>query len=1183
MKKISTSIFLILCILNALAYEVEKRTAEGFKQELKTKLQLMAIAENCIDGFSEKIQGGEYGYPCVRKDCKTAMISRTSDGKTGFEFYTGVVPEDYEKKMISFFFYSDVDLNVHGVYDLYINDQPAFAFISSNETILTEENPAGGELKYYLVERDRNKDGIGCLTMTIPTSMIKKGERARIRVMGRKHNNFGWFMIFMCDDAVNHLKKSTESEAWYDINYNQSSKTLSIEGSENLIGKEAKLFMLGKTHNIKFDRKNEAAFVSINTELRHGEIRLFNKTTEFFQLNIPENPDFNAAYIAGEFVIDITGEKKDKSLNIWIERRYSPQIMENFDRFKGTTFKNSKMYFLNSSHQDIAWMDSPEKCVIERDTMLLTPILEQASIRNTYSFDVEDVLMLKEYIGRHPDRKADIQRLLDEGKIACGASFIQPYEEMYAGEDLVRQFYLGKKWLKKNFNGYDAKAYWNLDVPGRTMQMPQIMKKSGTKYLIASRHEMGLFKWGSPDGSYIHFYSPGHYGDDIIELSGDFTRSSLLLAQKSAFWSQFYTADQAIPVMSCQDMLPAIDYSKLISSWNSMNEIKNTKGKSEKISVPEIELATGERFMDEMVSKAYGLTEIVGERPAVWLYIHGPSHQQALSYSRRAGMLLPAAEKFNTIDAILSNSLEYYPSETLNQAWENKIYPDHGWGGVHGDITDNLFKAKFKSASSTGEALLKSSLLSIASRVKTNTQNGLPIILFNSLSWERTSPVCVKANFKKGQALDVKISDLAGKRLKSQLSKVVNYDDGSIKSAEVCFIAEDVPSIGYKTFYINPAQKSQNQNSMIPETIQNHFYRISLENGGIKQIHDKELAVDILDTDKFLGGEVFTMKSVGYGAGEFSKIQQPSMTGFDKVSTHAPKWELVENGSVYIRFRLRQQILHAVVEQELTMYNDIKRIDIETDIKNWEGVLYREFRMALPIDMKDGQVSYEVPFGILDVGKGEIEGAAGERFSQICAEVHPRGIMDWIAVNNDKFGVTMSSSVAVADYIDPTDSPSENTILQPILFASRRSCHGLGPEYLQTGNHHFFNSITSHAPGKTISAQFGKEVNEPLFAVVNPQMYQSASLPEKMGFFSIDKNTAIISTIKKCEDDESIIIRVYDLSGEDSDIRISSFTDIESMIPTNIIEEENGSEKKVDGNQINLKLGHHAIETIKLK
>jgi alpha-mannosidase len=142
---------------------------------------------------------------------------------------------------------------------------------------------------------------------------------------------------------------------------------------------------------------------------------------------------------------------------------------------------------------------------------------------------------------------------------------------------------------------------------------------------------------------------------------------------------------------------------------------------------------------------------------------------------------------------------------------------------------------------------------------------------------------------------------------------------------------------------------------------------------------------------------------------------------------------------------------------------------------NWEGVLYREFRMALPLNMTDGQVAYEVPFGVVEVGKDEIEGAAGERYKTPCKDVHPRGIENWIGASNADFGVTMSSSVAVADWIDPTDNPVKNQILQPILIASRLSCHhGKEMNTLQTGNHYFKFSVTSHKPGWINGAAFGR-------------------------------------------------------------------------------------------------------------
>ncbi len=323
------------------------------------------------------------------------------------------------------------------------------------------------------------------------------------------------------------------------------------------------------------------------------------------------------------------------------------------------------------------------------------------------------------------------------------------------------------------------------------------------------------------------------------------------------------------------------------------------------------------------------------------------------------------------------------------------------------------------------------------------------------------------------------------------------------------------------------------------------------------------------------------MKSEGHGAGEFADVQQPAMEGFDKTGNYETAWEIIENGKVFSTFKMRQKIRNAVVEQNVILYKKVKRIDFEISLLNWEGVLYREYRLALPIDMNDGQVAYETAFGVSEVGKDEIEGAAGERYTSQCKDVHPRGIENWIGVSNDEFGVTLSSCVAVADYIDPTDNPSENTILQPLLLASRRSCHGEGNEYLQTGDHHYIFSLTSHQSGWKNGFAFGKQANEKLQVVVNPKKYANASLPEEKSFFSVDKENVIISTIKKGEDDNSAVVRLYDMIGKDTQFDLSSFKEIDKAVHTNLIEEGN-KKLQVSDDKLPFKLGHHSIETFKL-
>ena len=881
----------------------------------------------------------------------------------------------------------------------------------------------------------------------------------------------------------------------------------------------------------------------------------------------------------------VTGSQKALPLNNKNVSESQPISTENILLLSKSKLAGGEILLMNSSHQDLAWMDFLEKCIIERDTMLMTPLLKAASKDPGYRFDIEDVLMIKEYIGRHPDAKVEIIRMLKDGRLTCGSTYQMPYEEMYSGESLVRQFYLGARWAKENLDGYFPDTYWNPDVPGRTMQMGQIMSKSGTKNMVISRFKKGVYRWYSPDSSFVHVYSPGGYTEDFKFLKKKFSDAAEILAQKSLFWGNGYNnktgVRSVIPVFSDHDMIPAMDYSQFISKWNNLGNSPDERIELRTITLPKIRLATTPEFIENIVRSSPELEKLTGERPAVWLYIHGPSHEWALKASREGDIMMTNAEKFSTVDALLHGTFRNYPEERLKKAWEAKIYPDHGWGGKGGESTDAIFLSKFNESLSEAKSITDEALANIASKISTNPRKGIPVVVFNSLSWKRDDPVSFKIGFDPGKAMDIRLKDAEGKDVPVQLDDIEYYKDNSLKRANAIFVARNIPSIGYKTYYIIPEVTSMAIQDDNQDELETPFYRIELGKGGVKSIFDKELDVELLCTRELLGGDVFTMKSVGSGAGEFADIQQPAMEDFDKVSDHPATWEVVARGAVYTTYKLRQPIRNAVVETNLIVYHDLKKIDFEISLLNWEGVLYREYRFALPLNMKNGQVSYEVPFGILEVGKDEISGAAGERYTTNCSDVHPRGVENWIGASDDRFGVTLSTSTAVADYVDPKGLSSGALLLQPIMLASRRSCHRLGNEYLQTGNHYFHFSLTSHKPGYENGYKFGRQSNEKLLVVVDPQVSMHSPLPEELSFFSVDASNVSVSTIKKAEDDNGAVIRLFETGIGEARVNLNSWFEIVKAEKTNLLEYE-GKLIEFKSNKVPINLGSHAIETIKL-
>jgi alpha-mannosidase len=1152
---------------------------------LKNQLEFLNTIKGSFEGYHSSDCKNIISYHSLRNDVTDGLLTRATDGLMGIEWMTQAIPDYFKSEGAWFVWLAAIEAHKSVNFDVFIDGVKRFNFHSGTKNSFALTHPDGGILQYQSFDSDQNGDSHGYMTMYAPKAWLKPGNPLNIKILGEAAGQNTWVIVFKAGDIVDYLEKSTEFQVWLDVSIQktQGQNEVIVTAPANLAGKELSYLSGGQEGSIVLEERDavSTAQFSLEGDIQNQRFIISDDNSNLLYLdNLKKDTIIRKLLPKAVIINELTvsnGQFKAKS-----RRLYKPKTVKRILALNGSKLGKGKIFLMNSSHQDIAWMDSPGKCVLERDTMLITPLISEAQANPNYRFDIEDALMIKEYIERHPDKKESISHFFKEGKISCGSSYSQPYEEMYSGEALVRQFYFGRKWLKDEF-GYDANTYWNVDVPGRTLQMPQILKKSGVPNMVISRHEKGFFNWFGPDGSFVTAYSPGHYSEAYTPLHKGFYEAAEYIATSSMEWEKYYSdesPENVVPLLSDWDMSPANDYSHIIRQWESISELTDENGVKTKINLPRFKIVTTPELFKSFVDAATPLPSISGERPALWLYIHGPSHQKAIKASREGDILLTMAEKFATINALTTQSYAGYPASRLYKAWEAKIFPDHGWGGKNGQITDDLFRRKYEFARNEASQILENSTRSIASHVKTSPKKGIPVVVFNSLNWERTDIVNFQVGFSGGDALSLKMIDARGNDIPVQYQVEKEYRDGSIQLANVYFVAGKVPSIGYKTFYVKNSPENRHSGSV--PSMENSFYKIELGRGGLKSIYDKELKKELIDATKFTAGEVFTMQSIGNGAGEFDKIQQPSMEGFGQAGDHPAQWEAGESGDVFSAWTRRSQLPHAVVEQKIIFHHGLKRIDFEISLLNWEGVLFREFRMALPLKMDEGQVAYEVPFGVVEVGKDEMEGAAGERYQVPAKDLHPRGIENWIGASDNSFGVTLSSSVAVADYYDPTDNPVSTVILQPILLASRMSCHSEGNQYLQTGNHYFSFSLNSHQSGWINGYKTGRQANEALYVVVNPKPYADAGLPEEKSFFSLDGENIIISTIKKAEDDQSVIIRMFDLKGESRTINLNHDFTFNNAVSTNLIEEEI-NEIQLKKNQTNIMIGHHAIETVKLK
>ena len=819
-------------------------------------------------------------------------------------------------------------------------------------------------------------------------------------------------------------------------------------------------------------------------------------------------------------------------------------------------------------------MNTPDSCREERIHDIVIPALDIIDKNPAFRFEMEQTLNLMEVLEAVPSEKERIIKAFKSGQFTWGATFNQPYEGLESGEQLVRQSYLGRKWIKDNLPGMDALVAYNVDVPGRSLQSPQIFAKSGIRYLFVSRMKEGFYNWYSPDGTRILTYSPGNYGWALLVyryFEDDAITALQKLHKVLQNWNDYYK-DRNLPpqyaVIISTDAGGPKDYSKIIGEWNEI-------AKSSGLDIPVAQHSTAEEFLGKIDVPGIKIDSISGERPDLWLYIHGPAHYEAIKAKKAAAVSMPAAEIFSSINGMVKGSLKGYPSADLKKGWYKSIYPDHGWGGNHGEITDSIFRASLEEGNATGEKILRQSLLELASEVRLRSANS--ILVYNDLSWSRNGIVTLDISEKKGS--DWIVTDGAGKIIPSTL-----INEGKKKS--VRFEAENVPSLGYKTYFLRKGTAEPgNKIKAGSNFYENSFYSIEFGPGGITALYDKGLKRQIFNTSKYAGGDLLSIGYNGNGAGEFIQVKPTNFEGSETLSSKNITWRLKDNNAVAAVFESDCLIRNFNVKQIITVYHNSKRIDFEYDIPDWPGEHNRQIRVAFPLKMNNAQITYDVPMGVLNAGKDELRnsplGWSWEgTYRQLPEEINPREIENFISASDENSGVTLSTNLAVADWIDPGRESVDYPVLQGIMLSSHKSCHYLGNWYHQTGAHHFRFTLTSHEPGWKNGYQSGVEGNHPLYPVLMEKS-QSGTLPEELSFISTSSPFVRITALKKSESGNSLALRMVEMEGIDKQVELKFYFPLKSLFKTNMIEEE-PKDTGMKGKVVKIDIGKNAIETFRM-
>jgi alpha-mannosidase len=768
----------------------------------------------------------------------------------------------------------------------------------------------------------------------------------------------------------------------------------------------------------------------------------------------------------------------------------------------------------------------------------------------------------------YPTLFENIRQAVEDGRWEIvGGTWVESDVNMPSGEALARQFLYGKRYFKQKFN-VEVKTAWMPDAFGHAWSLPQILKKSGMLAYVFFRpwETMRLFEWEGPDGSRVMAYRPPEWFNS--RLTKEVSRHAYQ-AQKD------FGVSKALRLFGVGDQ----------GGGPTGHDIRLAEDLSYRLTTPTVRMARAEGFFKEISNSSPALSvhrdEINFAFPGSWT-----SQAQHKAANRRGEMLLPAAEAFSLLAQ--PYGMTYAQAEFTTQ-WRNVLFNQFQalLGGA--GVAENYANAQrlYREALETAKAALDKSMTRIEAAVNSQSKNKdeIPVIIYNALSWPRADVVEIevtvpykpepakaakqkpvrKAKTKKGEEASPEAEkefpyfrDASGKRLLAQILHQDSTAQG--RHYRLLFLPEEVPAFGYKLYWLE-MQKMTSQ-EWIKEaaklvararvdidslTMSNSHYTMQIDevSGGLKNL------VDSQQNREWMAAKPSGLEILGEKGGANSALNIDYDGTRERLRLAEPP-QVIETGPLRARLLTKYDYGNSQIAQEYVVYATLPRVEVRYRV-NWLE-RNKTLKVVFPFQLFDGRTTYEIPF------------AAIER----PANGQEAPMQKWVDLSNEQFGVTVVNdskySVEVQDGV--------------VRLTALRSPDSPDPKADEGEQQFAFAIMTHNGDWRNGDAvQNGHAFNLPLIARVITQ--QAGSLPPVHSFVSVEPSRVIVSALKKAEDDDAWILRVYESTGQPATATISLPFAAKTVNEVNLIEWE-AKPLPLSGTKLTVNLGAWEVKTLRI-
>ncbi len=859
-----------------------------------------------------------------------------------------------------------------------------------------------------------------------------------------------------------------------------------------------------------------------------------------------------------------------------------------------------KIFVVSNTHWDREFRFSFEKTRYKLLKMMDTiiEILQNDSEFHSFTLDGH-TLIIEDYLAMRPENTEIVKKFVSEGRLIIGPYYTLSEQFSISAEALVRNIIYGRRLMEK----YGAKPVKTAYTPsswGQTGQYPQILKDFGIEYMMFYRgisHDEAPaeYVWEAPDctsllASRFALYCRYNW---YYQVHRAVTRNKVF--NKDYAWGEcdevpYRRADIEKDEGVGYDLKsPALNYDKTALKKAVEDMLEEEKGHFTTpifLGMNGHDISSAYPLESQIIKDAKeifdGKYEIIhtdldhfweeaekyldkdkmvhlkGERRSylkegMWTYLF-PSTISARTYMKQEDFkastaLSYQAEPLSVMAGALCKDIKH--NIYLDNAWKyllsNHTHDANG-GGAMGEVCDDM-KYRYKKVYDISNILVEDSTAAIIKNLsgENDSQTDVRFTVFNSLPFERDVTTVLEFQMPKGyeefviEGADIQlISSDASSTFVDSIWEVPTILD--VTQIKAVVKIKNIPALGYRSVKIVPGKpKIKGENIVNGNTLENAFLKVCVNSNG---------TVDVLvkKTGK-LYKNLNYLTSQGEIGNAWKYVQPENDKKSDSLDSNA-LITVIENGKLRgaikaeYEFEVPKECIKVQSEEKVklpisvvyTLDSDSQKLSVELTVNNLatDHWLRANFPTEIKTDFSYSDSHFDIVKRKVAVpdSTGWVETAYGMQPLRTFAAVtdncngfavFPKGLYEYEVFEDMKN--TMALTLIRACRIKLQVSEEKITELPD----SEMQCPGIHTyEYAL----YFFEDEVNTLPNDA-AEYFTKAM-----CVVSGK--GQGNLPHNYSMISIDNKKLHITAVKKAENGDETVIRLYNPTEESQTMNLKT-------------------------------------------